>query len=78
MDVRALEDGCKLAAVLESPSRRLQEDLEALNGLDHVLQLDVAYVNYEEDLDGRGHMDCPPDGGHRPRRCGGAPGRGAL
>ncbi len=73
VDVRELEDGRKLAAVLESPSRRLQEALEALGGLGHVLQLDVAYVNYEEDLDGQGHMACPPDCGRKPRRCGGAP-----
>ena len=59
----------RLAAVLESPSRRLQADLESLNGLDHVRQLDVAYVNYEEDLDGQGHMACPPHRarGHRRR-----------
>ena len=64
VDVQELEDDSRLAAVLESPSRRLQADLESLNGLDHVRQLDVAYVNYEEDLDGQGHMACPP---HRAR-----------
>ena len=50
VDVQELEDDSRLAAVLESPSRRLQADLESLNGLDHVRQLDVAYVNYEEDI----------------------------
>ncbi len=70
VDVRSLEDGCRLAAVLESPSQRLQDDLKALNDLEHVLQVDVAYVNYEEDLDDSGHMACPPDGGRRRHRRG--------
>ncbi len=65
VDVRALEDGCRLAAVLEAPSQRLQDDLEAVNDLEHVLQVDVAYINYEEDLDDSGHMACPPNGGRR-------------
>ena len=69
VDVQELEDDSRLAAVLESPSRRLQADLESLNGLDHVRQLDVAYVNYEEDLDGQGHMACPPHCARGPRRC---------
>lgn len=66
VDVQGVEDDCKLAAVLESPSQKLQEDLEALREVAHVVGLDVAYINYEEDLDGQGHMACPPRG---PRCC---------
>ena len=50
----------KLAVVLESPSHTLQRDLEEMNGLPHVLMLDVAFINYEDDLDSQGHMACPP------------------
>ena len=49
----------KLAAVLERPSQDLQLALEDLAGIDAVLQLDVAYVDYEDDLDANGHMRCP-------------------
>jgi len=58
-DVQDAGEG-KLAAVLERPSQDLQQALEDLAGLDHVLQLDVAYVDYEDDLDANGHMACPP------------------
>lgn len=66
VDVQGVEDDCKLAAVLESPSQKLQADLEALREIAYVAGLDVAYVNYEEDLDGQGHMACPARG---PRCC---------
>lgn len=65
VDIQGVEDDSKLAVVLESPSRTLQGNLEALREVAHVLQLDVAYINYEEDLDAEGHMPCPP---HQPRR----------
>jgi nitrate reductase NapD len=61
-------EAIKVAAVVESPSDRLQADLEAANGLDHVVQLDVIYVNYEEDMDSEGHMPCPAHCGRRRKR----------
>lgn len=66
IEVQAVEE-IKLAAVLESPSERLQSDLEALSELPHVIQLDVVYVNYEDDMDSSGHMACPPNCGRRCR-----------
>ena len=66
VDVQGVEDDCKLAVVLESPSHTLQANLAALRDVAHVLELDVAYINYEEDLDEEGHMPCPP---HQPRCC---------
>lgn len=59
VDVQSVDDDGKLAVVLESASRTLQANLQALRDVAHVLQLDVAYVNYEEDLDEQGHMPCP-------------------
>lgn len=67
IEVQAVEE-IKLAAVLESPSERLQSDLEALSALPHAVQLDVVYVNYEDDMDSSGHMACPPQCGRRCRR----------
>ena len=67
VEVQAVEED-KVAVVVESPSDRLQDDLEKVNQLDHVVQLDVVYVNYEEDMDSEGHMACPENCGRRRRR----------
>ena len=66
-----LVDEIKIAAVVESPSDRLQEDLEAANDLEPVVQIDVVYVTYEDDMDGEGHMACPKNCGRRKCRGGG-------
>lgn len=60
LEVHEVAGAGKLAVVLESPSHTLQRDLEEMNGLPHVLMLDVAFINYEDDLDSQGHMACPP------------------
>ena len=55
----------RLVAVLECSSREIRDRLEALASLEPVLELSVAYADYEDDLDADGHMPCPP---HRKRR----------
>ncbi len=55
----------RLVAVLECSSRDIRDRLEALASLEPVLELSVAYADYEDDLDVDGHMPCPP---HRKRR----------
>lgn len=60
LDVQLVREEHKLAVVLERPSRTLQRDMESLRALPHVLEVDVAYANYEDDLDSEGHMACPP------------------
>lgn len=60
LDVQVADDASRLAVVLESSSRTLQKDLESLRDLPHVLEVEVAYANYEDDLDSEGHMACPP------------------
>ena len=70
LEVQEVPGADKLAVVLESPSRTLQGYLEYVNGLPHVLALDVAFINYEDDMDSQGHMPCPP---HRPRGQGPSP-----
>lgn len=64
LEVQEVPGTDKLAVVLESPSQSLQGYLEYVNGLPHVLALDVAFINYEDDMDNQGNMPCPP---HRPR-----------
>ena len=70
LDVQEVPGTDRLAVVLESPSRTLQGYLEYVNGLPHVLALDIAFINYEDDMDSTGHMPCPP---HRPRGRGPSP-----
>lgn len=67
LDVQFVDGQPRLAVVLESPSQTLQKDLEGLRALPDVLELDVAYANYEDDLDSDGHMACPA---HQPRQNG--------
>ncbi|OXS29235.1 MAG: hypothetical protein BCS36_03025 [Desulfovibrio sp. MES5] len=64
LDVQEVPEADKLAVVLESPSQTLQGYLEYVSGLPYVLALDVAFINYEDDMDSTGHMPCPP---HRPK-----------
>ncbi|MDO5536432.1 MAG: hypothetical protein Q4F72_02730 [Desulfovibrionaceae bacterium] len=62
VETKTAADG-RLACVFERGSLELQKGLEDLNGLEGVIQMDVVYINYEDDLDETGHMACPPDGG---------------
>lgn len=60
VDIQDVDGGGKLAVVLECPSQLLQQRLEAVETLENVLTLEVAYVNYEEDLEATGTIPCPP------------------
>lgn len=52
----------KLAVTLESPSENILEDLKNTSRLANVWNLELVFVNYEEDLDDEGFMKCPePD-----------------
>ncbi len=61
-------DGGRLVAVLECSSRDIRDRLEEAAALEPVLELAVAYADYEDDLDDEGHMPCPPP--RRKRRAG--------
>lgn len=49
----------KMAVTLESPSEKIMEHLQITGRLPDVWNLELAYVNYEDDLDSDGHMNCP-------------------
>lgn len=52
--------GDRIGAILECPSDRLLRTLEELQAIPGVWNLELAYVNYEDDLNGDGQMPCPP------------------
>lgn len=59
----------KMAVTLESPSDRITKDLQTLGQLPDVWNLELVYVNYEDDLDSNGHMNCPsPEFIHNKRK----------
>ena len=70
VETRDLGDAWRVAAVLESPAADIQKQLEAIQALPEVLHVDVAYANFEDDVDESGHIPCPlpPEGGHKRHR----------
>lgn len=50
----------KLAATLECPSETMLACLQKAANLPNVWNLELVYVNYEDDLDENGHMKAPP------------------
>lgn len=67
VEQRQADEG-RLVAVLECSSRDIRDRLEAVAALEPVLEMSVAYADYEDDLDADGHMPCPPP--RRRRRAG--------
>lgn len=51
----------KVAAVIEIPAIDLTAALKKLSSLPGVWNLELVYVNYEDDLDSGGFIACPPD-----------------
>ena len=59
-EVKTLESGNEIAAVLECSSVDMQQKLKDLGKIRHVIQVDVAYINYEDDIEKDGFVSCPP------------------
>lgn len=59
VDAKQVQPG-KLAATIESPAEKLIQTLEKAQNLPGVWNLELVYVNYEEDLDSAGFMNTPP------------------
>ncbi len=59
VDVEASHDPNKFVAVLEVRSDRLLKEIESLQELDEVLAVDIAYINYEDDIEKEGGIICP-------------------
>ena len=56
-----------LAVVVERSSADLKAELESLRDLPGVEALHLVYADYEDDLDEKGEMPCPPPGEGRRR-----------
>lgn len=50
----------RIAAALEAPSDGLLGALELVEKLPGLVNLELAYVNYEDDIGADGAMPCPP------------------
>ena len=59
-DVRLGGDACRLAAVLEAPSRAMEDELARLRAWEGVLTVDIALLSYEDELADGGEIRCPP------------------
>ncbi len=50
----------RVAASLETPSLNILRAFKKINTLPGVLNLEIVYINYEDDLDRDGSIACPP------------------
>ncbi len=51
----------KTAASLELPGQELTYLLKKISAIPQILSLELIFVNYEDDLDGNGFMEIPPE-----------------
>lgn len=66
-DVEALEEDCKLVAVLEADSDKVEGIMSDMLGWEGVLTVDVAFISYEDELDAGKELRCPPAGARASR-----------
>lgn len=50
----------RLAAIIEAPAAKLLDSLRAVEKLPDFVNLELVYVNYEDDLEAAGGIGCPP------------------
>ena len=60
LDIRAV-DFDKIAATMELPSEELTAFLKKIAALPEALNLELVFVNYEDDLDEDGFIPTPPE-----------------
>ena len=60
LDIRAV-DFDKIAATMELPSEELTSFLKKIAALPEALNLELVFVNYEDDLDEDGFIPTPPE-----------------
>ncbi len=51
----------KFVAALEISADRVEKKIEKLQELENILSIDIAYINYEDDIAKNGEVPCPPD-----------------
>jgi nitrate reductase NapAB chaperone NapD len=65
-ELRPGGEPCRLAAVLEAPSRDMEDELSRLRAWEGVLTVDIALLSYEDELGEGLKIQCPP---YKPRKC---------
>lgn len=50
----------RIAASLETPSLNILRALKKISNLPAVLNLELVYINYEDDIERDGEIGCPP------------------
>lgn len=50
----------RIAATIECPSLDLLATLQQIKAQPAVLEMDLVFVNYEDDIDAEGYVPCPP------------------
>ena len=59
-EVQPTVDRQRLVAVLETSSDTVESSIKGIQNLPHVLSVDIAYINYEDDMERVGHIPCAP------------------
>ena len=60
VDVQDTGDALRLAAVLEVPADKVESRMSALLEWESVVAVDLAFLNYEDDLAAGGEIPCAP------------------
>lgn len=63
-DMETVDDVCKLVAVLEVDSDKVESSMSDILKWEGVLTVDLAFVSYEDELEAGKSIKCPP---HVPR-----------
>ncbi len=58
-EVQISHDPTRLVAVLEANADKIQDIIKNFKEIDNVLAVDIAYINYEDDIEREGTIPCP-------------------
>ncbi len=58
-EVQASHDPDRLVAVLEVSADKVQDEIKKLQDMENILAVDIAYINYEDDIEKEGDIPCP-------------------
>jgi len=64
-DIRPVEEGSRIAAVLEAPSQDMENEISRLLAWEGMLTVDIALLTYEDEVAEGKEIQCPP---HKPRK----------
>lgn len=59
VEIQESSEDTRIAAVVETDSDKVESFMSSLLEWDEVVTVDVAYINYEDDIEDKGHIPCP-------------------